>query len=255
MAKKFITKPNQLDKIDWVLILGNTILFTVFFILGIVEGEWNEWQLYVSFIANLINIVNLILTIKRKIANVYFGFVSAILLGAIAFDKMLVGTIVRYWGIAILVQIVTLVSWLRASKDKKTVEIVTGNWKFFWILFAITIVIVGLFTWMETTDWWKAAFHTGDRPWYECLFDVLPFVMLLSSTICLVLRYKQYWILIFLSAPGIFLWIYLVVQNPYEPSNWQMLFGNVLNILFAIKGYFEWSKDAKSHKQVAQNKK
>lgn len=239
---------------DLVLIISSFVFFTVFFIFAMIDTTgtkpgWAQWETYVAFIANIINIANLLLTIKKRISSNYFGLVNAVLAGLIAWRSEMFWQMIRYWVVCVVGTIITLVVWIRNSKDKKSVETKYGSWKFFWILLAAGIALAILFAWMETTDWFVKFFHIDvPMPFYLTIFDGLSLSMLAISIVFISMRLNQYWIFCYIMyAATLGLWIVNMITDPKTTYDcWQMLLGTFLNIGFTIKGHIDWVRPAKN---------
>lgn len=248
MSKQQITeKKAKMTIFDIVISVISLVVSTSFFIYNLCVANdqgvmgYADWTTYVAYVAGILTLFNWIFTIKKMVINCYFGIAWAILNGAIAIYAGFLGNILRFIAINLPLQIVGLIIWYKASKNKKTVETRKSKPALFWPVIAGTLVIAGLFTYFETQPWFQEPLGMQALPWYEALADAIGFAFSIATAIFIIGRYNEYWIATSVaSLSGFVLWLAHSIINPTEVSNWQMLISAIINLVFCIKGIIEW---------------
>lgn len=257
-AKTFLAKQNyifELSILEHVILWLNVGTSLIFFIVQLGLGYWNLAKTWLAFIASIISIFASMAGAKKRIICPFLGIVASIFLIVLAWTYHLYGSMIMY-SLNIIIQIWSLITWYRSSKNKITIEPKEISW---WVTLIYLLFFAGLtalFTWVESipefVHFWSGDPTLEPEALQVRIFDSANLMFTLSCFLPMIKRYDKVWYCYILSDLAItLLWLTKSIQNPGLFDNWTMVVSGLCMTATCFLGLFNWMK---AKKQTQTNK-
>lgn len=257
-AKTFLAQQNyisELSILEHVILWLNVGTSFIFFLVQLGLGYWNMPETWLAFVASIISIFASMAGAKKRILCPFLGIVASIFLIALAWLKHMYGSMIMY-SLNIVIQIWSLITWYRSSKNKISIEPKEISW---WVTLIYLLAFVGLsalFTWVEQVpgfaQFWSGNPDAEPEALPIRIFDSANLMFTISCFLPMVKRYDKVWYCYILSDLAIsFLWLTKSIQDPGIFDNWTMVVSGLCMTATCFLGLFNWMK---TKKQTQTNK-
>ena len=251
-AKSFWTKQNyipELSVIEHIILWMNVGCSLIFFIVQLSFGQWSNVSTWLSFIASIISIFAVMAGTKKRILCPFLGIVASAFLIALAWIQHVYGSMIMY-GLNIIIQVWSFISWYRSSKNKITISPKVIKW---WIALLYLLFFVGLtalFTWVESLEgfvWFWSGHQTKTIQILPIrIFDSANLMFTIACFIPMIKRYDKVWYAYIISDLAIcLLWLTKGIVEPSSFSNWTMFVSGLCMTVTCFLGLFNWKKSQK----------
>lgn len=249
----------ELSVVEHIILWLNVACSLAFFIAQLSMGDFANPSLYLSFVASFISIFAVMAGAKKKIICPFLGIVASIFLIALAWFQHVYGSLIMY-GINIVMQIWSFVTWYKSSKNKINIQPKDVKW---WIALLYLLIFVGLtalFTWVESipgfVHFWSGNPQAVPEELSIRIFDSANLMFTLACFIPMVKRYDKVWYTYIISDLAICcLWLTKGILAPTVFTNWTMFISGLCMTITCFLGLINWQKSKiKTNKIIKENK-
>ena len=221
------------------LSLYEKLWFVVFIVVGVVLSIlWGDTT--IGFIAFLTGIVCVLLVAKGSKWNYIAGIINCVTYAWVAHQSGLFGEAVLFLGFYLPLQFVGFYFWRRKTQDNGIVIMDKLPLVKAVIIFAISLVVVGVFGFFLST------LEGQTTPYLDSFTSVFSII----AAILMLRRLREFWFLYFaVNVVSIIMWIFQLTEgNPYAVTMLAMWSAYLVN---SVYGIYVWYKATRGGAQSA----